>query len=183
MISCEAKVELVEKFPRELYKLLLRWMDEYPERNFEDSVPRDYVGFRRFVEDKNVKEEPWLVKKDGEPVGYMCFAPIAQGLGSMRGVCFSKFVHGDGTAARAMRCLLQRVFDRGFHKVMCFPFADNHRAISFYKKLGAVEEGHLKHHLFRNGKLIDLKLLSFFSKHDGYRNNDQVRTHDGPRDH
>ena len=166
-------VHLIDPFPAEHIDKAFEWMHEYPERSLDDSMPKTKREFQAMMERRGEEEYTYCVMQDGEPVGFIGFAFTGPITGSMRGVCFTKSVHGNGTAVRAMRGVLQQHFDySGMHKISAFPFADNHRAIAFYKKLGAKTEGVLRQHSKRDGKFVDIVMLSFFAQDDGYRMGD-----------
>lgn len=134
----------------------------------DDFWPKEYSDLAAEMDRRAVQERTILVTQDGEPVGFIGIARLSPILGTLRGVCFTKDVHGNGTAMRAVRAALQQEFDADVHKIMAWPFADNGRSIAFYKKLGAVEEGLLKGQTLRDGKLTDILLLAFFASEDGY---------------
>ncbi len=161
------KIELQSPFPRELYKVLQRWLYQFPNRAVDDSWP-DSTQLCEEMDRRGEQEYTCAVIENGTPVGFIGYMNISGVVGSLRGVCFTQEVHGNGTAARALRQVLQQQFDAGIHKVLAFPFADNHRARAFYKKLGATDEMLLREHAFRGGVLTDMMLLTFFARSDGY---------------
>lgn len=162
-------IELVNPFPPEFHDHLYQWMMQFPERTMDDFWPSDPQDFADAIKNRSLTEETFLIVEDGSPVGFIGYCRVTPHLGSLRGVCFTQEVHGNGTPLRALRKLLQMEFDCGVYKVMAFPFSDNPRAIAFYKKLGAMEEGIFSKHTLRGGKAIDLQVLAFFASADGYR--------------
>lgn len=166
--SPQPKLELISPFPPEFYPNLFHWAHQYPERMMDDHWPKDLDGLEAALDQRSETEYTCLVTENGTPVGFIGYQDLTPHVGSLRGVCFDKAVHGNGTAKRALRQVLQRQFDRGIHKIMAFPFADNARSIGFYYKLGAKYEGLLREHTLRNGLLTDMLCLAFFAKHDGY---------------
>ena len=167
--QASAAIQLVTPFPLELHGMLHRWMLEFPERTLDDFWPRNPQAFSDAIEARSIAEKTFLVTEDEKPVGFIGYCRITSHLGSLRGVCFTREVHGNGTAVRVVRKLLQCEFDEGVHKIMAFPFTDNLRAIAFYKKLGAIKEGTLAKHTIRGGKVTDLLAMAFFAPADGYR--------------
>lgn len=162
------KIELVSPFPSEFYRNLFEWACQFPERMMDDYWPKDLDGLSSTLDLRSESEYTALVVENGEPVGFIGYQDLTPHVGTLRGVCFDNVVHGNGTAFRALRQVLQKQFDRGIHKILAFPFADNHRSIAFYYKLGAKREGVLREHTIRNGKLIDMLCLAFFAEHDAY---------------
>jgi RimJ/RimL family protein N-acetyltransferase len=162
------KVQLVSPVPQECYALIRDWAHECPMQAYDDFWPRTLREFSDTMRRRAASECTYLVKKDDQPVGFIGYARLTPHLGSLRGVVFSKDVHGDGTAVKAMRSVLHQAFDEGVFKIMAFPFADNGRAVRFYSKLGAVQEALLMKHTLRRGKLIDVVGMAFFADRDGY---------------
>jgi RimJ/RimL family protein N-acetyltransferase len=167
--SPHKKLELVSPFPSEFYPNLLEWVQQYPLKMMDDSWPKDLAGLSSTLDLRSECECTALVTENGKPVGFIGYQDLTSHVGSLRGVCFDKAVHGNGTAFRALRVVLQRQFDRGIHKIMAFPFADNPRSVAFYYKLGAKYEGLLKEHTKRNGLLTDMLCLAFFAKDDAHQ--------------
>lgn len=169
--------ELVSPFPEKWYHLLHEWSFEYPERVRDDFWPKTVGELRDELNRRATSELTVAVVEDGVPVGFIGYSGITSHIGTLRGVCFTKTVHGNGTPLKALRMVLQQQFDGGVHKILAFPFADNARAIAFYYKLGAKYEGCLRQHTLRKGKLTDMLLLAFFAEHDTYPCliHDQVR--------
>lgn len=164
----QPKLELITPFPPEFYAEMYRWFIQTRDNFFDDFAPRDFDGVCQVITQRSETEYTCLVTENGTPVGFIGYQDLTPHVGTLRGVCFDKAVHGNGTAKRALRQVLQQQFDRGIHKINAFPFADNARSIGFYYKLGAKYEGLLREHTLRNGKLTDMLCLAFFAKNDGY---------------
>lgn len=163
------KIELVSPFPPELYQEFYDWTFQFPERTMDDFWKKEFDSFCHELTRRGKEEYTCAVIENGVPVGFIGFMRLTPHVGTLRGVCFTKEVHGNGTAVRALRSVLQQHFDEGVHKIMAFPFWDNLRARAFYKKIGAVDEQFLREHTLRGGKLTDMSMLSFFASADGYR--------------
>lgn len=161
-------VERLSPFPRDLYSLVRKWIDQFPDQMADDFWPREKHAFASEMDQRRVKEHTWLVLQDGEPVGFIGYAGMTPHLASLRGICFSKHVHGNGTALRALRACLQEQFDAGVYKICAYPFADNARSIAFYRKLGAKTEGLFRGHTTRGGRLTDVLAMAFFASQDAY---------------
>ncbi|MFD4715668.1 GNAT family N-acetyltransferase [Streptomyces sp. NPDC058430] len=66
----------------------------------------------------------------------------------------------EGDAAEAVVMLLRYMFDeRRFHKCEARVFAYNEASLAFQRRLGFVEEGRLRDHVFHRGRHHDLVLL------------------------
>ncbi len=164
----QPKLELITPFPPEFYSELHRWLIQSSDKMLDQFAPRTLEDLSQAITQRSETEYTCMVAENGTPVGFIGYQDLTPHVGSLRGVCFDKSVHGNGTAKRALRQVLQQQFDRGIHKINAFPFSDNARSVAFYYKLGAKYEGLLREHTLRNGKLTDLLCLAFFAKHDGY---------------
>ncbi|WP_406317642.1 GNAT family N-acetyltransferase [Streptomyces sp. NBC_00118] len=71
----------------------------------------------------------------------------------------------EGHAAEAVVMLLRHMFDeRRFHKCEARVFAHNEASLAFQRRLGFVEEGRLRDHLFRGGRPHALVLLGMLGR-------------------
>lgn len=76
-----------------------------------------------------------------------------------------KSAWGKGFGADACRMLVEYAFTKlNLHKVWLAVFSNNTGAIQLYRKLGFVEEGNLKEHVFSDGKFHDKLLMSVFNR-------------------
>lgn len=156
-------ITMAKPFPREHYRLLDQWTREFADQMMDDFWPRDYAALAAELDRRAACEITCMVAVDGSPAGFIGYAPISRHLGAMRGVVFSRRLHGDGTAHGALREFLDARFREGVHKILCSPFADNSRAIAFLRKLGAQDEALLREHTLRGGRVIDVRLMAFFA--------------------
>lgn len=161
-------VTITSPFPLRFCSDLLDWCNESAVQAMDDFWPKTVEALSAEIEGRSRTERTCLICKGGLPVGYIGYNRINSHVGTLRGVCFAKSVHGDGTALRALRRVLWMAFDSGVHKVMAFPFSDNARAIVFYEKLGAETEGLLLEQTLRNGRLTDVNCMAFFADKDGH---------------
>jgi RimJ/RimL family protein N-acetyltransferase len=166
--SQQARIELVTPFPREFYKQLHRWFIQYPDKMMDDTWPKDFDAVCQAIDARSETEYTCMVTENGTPAGFIGYQQLTPHVGSLRGVCFDKKVHGNGTALRALRAVLQQQFDNGTYKIMAFPYVDNPRSHRFYQKLGAQDEGILRKHTLRGGEMVDMHLMAFFAPDDGY---------------
>jgi RimJ/RimL family protein N-acetyltransferase len=71
---------------------------------------------------------------------------------------------GHGVGGRAVRLLLARAFDAlKLERVYLRVLATNPRAYAFYRRLGFVEEGRLRHDTVSENNFVDAFLLSMLS--------------------
>ena len=70
---------------------------------------------------------------------------------------------GKGYGADALEVLIEFLFNEmNLRKVHLTVFSFNERAIRCYRKLGFVEEGRLREHVFREGRYEDVILMGLF---------------------
>jgi RimJ/RimL family protein N-acetyltransferase len=71
---------------------------------------------------------------------------------------------GKGIGGKTVRALLARAFDElSLHRVYLRVLATNPRAYAFYKTLGFVDEGRLRHDTVQGNEYVDSLLLSMLS--------------------
>ncbi len=72
---------------------------------------------------------------------------------------------GKGHGTDACKLLVQYAFEKlNLRKVWLAVFSNNPAAINIYKKIGFVEEGCLKEHVFSDGQFADKLLMSIFNR-------------------
>lgn len=88
--------------------------------------------------------------------------------------CFMGIVIGDedhrgkGYGTEAVRLLLEFGFKTmNLHNIMLSVHADNHEAITCYKKIGFREAGRRREWVFKNGKYIDVLYMDMLSNEFG----------------
>jgi diamine N-acetyltransferase len=70
-----------------------------------------------------------------------------------------------GVATRASRLLLAYAFrELNLRRVYLRVFAENARAIELYTRLGFVEEGRLREHVYKDGSYRDVVLMAVFAQ-------------------
>lgn len=73
-------------------------------------------------------------------------------------------LQGKGIGEFAARRTLHHAFsDLNLHRISLTVLEDNDRALHLYKKIGFLEEGHLKQVVFKNGKYVDLIQMAILS--------------------
>lgn len=155
---------VIDSFPRELVWRAWEWMQEYPNANFDDYGPCTFSDFAlQFDQRVERGEHMWLVKKDDQPCGIVCYVPATPRMGSFHGICFAKG-HCNKTEKRAaVTFILGELFLSGVEKVCAGYFADNVKIGRLLADVGAVQEGLLARHTVRNGKPLDMVQVAIFS--------------------
>lgn len=68
---------------------------------------------------------------------------------------------GKGLGTQAIKLILEYAFNHlNLNKVYCEVFVDNLRALNSYKKIGFVQDGLFKNHIYKNGEYKDIAHLS-----------------------
>ncbi|MBI3511412.1 MAG: GNAT family N-acetyltransferase [Bacteroidetes bacterium] len=71
---------------------------------------------------------------------------------------------GKGFGKDACVLLVKYAFEKlNLHKVWLTVFSNNETAVELYKKLGFVQEGCLREHVFSNGKFVDKIIMSVYN--------------------
>jgi len=81
------------------------------------------------------------------------------------GIFLSDNFCGNGYGTDALKILVDFIFNElNLNKVMLNVYDFNERAINSYKKVGFIEEGRLRDHIFRNGKYNDEVVMSILRR-------------------
>lgn len=134
------------------------WLNEYPERNFDDAGPRSIEELARDVRAREAAGETvWELLDGGLPVGVVGYIQKTQQIGQFHGICFSKDVHGSGIPLLGVAEVLDRAFAAGTEVVEAYYFADNYRVARFLRKLGAdgLNEERIPNGSLRKGRPVD----------------------------
>lgn len=143
-----------------LGELFWDWMWEFPEAHFDDSSPATAQEFLVSLEDRAERHERLYLMETDKPVGVIGYAPMDTRTGMLRGVCFTKSVHGSGLPQEAMREVLARLAWDGVEKVSANYHASNTHVRRYLSGLGFEDEGLLKRQVMRHGKASDLILVA-----------------------
>ena len=155
------QIELVYPFPDADWAHLWNWVQEYPERNFDDYGPRDCADFIEEMRRRQQVEWTFGVRIDGVLGGFVGFAPTTPRSGMLHGICFAQRAWGPHTRP-AVRRVFEELATVGVEKISATYFADNAKIDRFLKDLGAQEEGLLRQQTRRGGELIDMRLVGIF---------------------
>jgi len=70
---------------------------------------------------------------------------------------------GKGLGGEMVELAIEYAFDHlNLHKVVCEVLATNPRAADLYRRLGFVDEGVLRQHVYKGGDYRDVQLLALF---------------------
>lgn len=128
---------MVAPFPAEDYPLLWSWLNEFPERNFDDRGPKSVKQLGSEIRLREHSGEfVWQVRHRSIPVGAIGYIQKTREIAAFHGICFSKHVHGTGIPLEAVGMALELAFGNGTTTVEALYFWDNRRVARFLRKLG-----------------------------------------------
>jgi UDP-4-amino-4,6-dideoxy-N-acetyl-beta-L-altrosamine N-acetyltransferase len=111
---------------------------------------------------RDPKRRYWVVMLDGEPVGLFNLADIDH----HNKRCYWGFyvanveARGRGVASFVEYAVMQYVFEElRFNKLCGEVLASNELSLGFHKSFGFVEEGHLRQHVIKGGKSVDVVVM------------------------
>jgi RimJ/RimL family protein N-acetyltransferase len=143
------------------------WLQEYPKASFDDYGPKTLEEFHAGIVGRLKSGELLVVAElEGKPIGTIAYAPITERLGSLHGICFTKFVHGTGAPYFAVSRFLDKLFSNNtkIEKICACYFQDNSHIKPFLKKLGFIHEGTLVDHTVRHGIRINQTLVALHKR-------------------
>ncbi len=154
----------ISQFPMDRLPEAWQWLQQFPLNNFDDFGPRTCDEFQTEMYRRLSNESLTAVSYLGELCGIVGLVRLSPRVSMFHGICFDAKVHGIGIASRGVNLILNECFRRGAAKVSANYFADNLTIHRFLWKLGFIEEGYLHNHTVRQGKPVDMKLVSLFAR-------------------
>lgn len=146
--------------------LLWRYLEEFPQHNFEDGGPASLSEFEQTLAERAKTERLVGFHQEGAFIGAAAYLPFTRRSGALHGVCFARKVHGSGVARQAVEGFLDAIAREGAEKISAQLHADNVRAWRFFKKMGFTQEGLFHAHATRGGVPVDLRIIALFPKKD-----------------
>ncbi len=142
--------------------LLWGWMNEFPRCNFDDYGPQTLEAFDTEIAMRIGRREIiCMALHNDNPVGCIGYLPITERVGLLRGICFSREVHGKGVAPFAVQKFIEKAFGNGkLQKLKAVYFKDNLRIKKFLRAQGFVHEGTLVAETMRGGNPMDMSLVA-----------------------
>ncbi|MCI8348928.1 MAG: GNAT family N-acetyltransferase [Firmicutes bacterium] len=129
-------------------------------KNYEDTVKE----FFKRMEDYTKRQFTVCLTETGEPIGRVYISNINSNYDSLditRIYIADPSVRGKGYGEEMLRLLLKWAFvDMGCERVTLDHFTGNIIARKLYEKIGFVREGVMRHSGKKNGKYVDLCLMS-----------------------
>ena len=153
----------VSQFPMEQLPEAWRWLQQFPNNNFDDYGPKDFSEFKKEMYGRLSSESIFGVSYLNELVGAVGVISLSPQVSMLHGICFDKAIHGSGIAAKGVGMILADYFKNGASKVCASYFADNLVVHRFLSKLGFVEEGYFCKHTTRKGVAVDMRFVSLFA--------------------
>lgn len=160
---------MLRKLQKKDADLMLEWMNDPDINQFFSFAGKQTtkVSVLEFIaEAQDFSEDRHYAVQDefGEYLGTISLKNIdVKNKNAEYAICLRKKCIGTGVAKDATLELLKIAFEElALEKVYLNVFADNIRAIKFYKKIGFVHEGTSKKHRYRAGRLVDLEWFAIF---------------------
>lgn len=142
--------------------LVWAWLNEWRRNTIDDHSPQ---SFEQLVEKHRADQvsggKGYLVLAGERPVGAVWFENMGDGIFSGH-LVFTRRSVSMAETTEAVRQALATLFSNGARKVCWLFFADNVVFRRFLKRVGAVEEGHLRKHTRRGGEIVDMQLMASF---------------------
>ncbi len=152
---------IVSPFPPEAAPDLHRWLNSPRDPNFADGQASDADAVREQLAAKTAAGYTFALIRDGQPAGFLAFAPASHEMGWFAGMVVAPEHRGHGCGVWFLRAVVERLRAAGFLKLAAVFFADNEAIRFTFKASDAVEEGYLKGAVMRDGQMVDMRLWSF----------------------
>lgn len=142
------------------------------------SNPDVYEYFYEYEPLSTIQQKKWLEKElenkenkffivstlDGEAVGTVGFVDIDWRNRKAewgRILIAEQKYRKDGYGSEVLILILEYAFEHlNLNKLYCEALVSNQKAIALYKKFGFKEDGRLRSHIYKQGKYVDVSLLS-----------------------
>ena len=147
------------------YPTVWRWLNEFPESNFDDYGPKTEAEFTATLKQRQANVGVQYVfnfRQDKDLVGLIGFAFLNPEVGQLQGALFPKSVHRTGLPQEAFTMFLKLLRTLDVRKLVALYPEDNENIKRFLLGFGFVTEGALKAHTKRNGKLTDVEQVALF---------------------
>lgn len=155
-------VSLIKPFSLEHVHLLWQWMCESPSSNFDDGGPSTLEEFRKSFPERLDDDQTVIEVLDwrGVPIGAVGYRIISDEIAMLRGICFTRLVHGTGVAREAVSRILSELFESGIERVYAQYFATNFIIDRFLDKLGAADiEATCETSTTQDGEVVPVKTV------------------------
>lgn len=147
-------------------ELMMKWRNSARDYFLDDSlmtIENQESWFRNYLQ--NSTDKFFIIQTpDGRCVGTVClyhldFENRSAEIGRL--IIGEKAFLGKGYAFDACRTLISYSFDElNLNRIYLYVFETNQRAISLYEGLGFVREGVLREAVLRNGKRLNILIMS-----------------------
>ena len=127
----------------------------HEEQWFEDMLKRPREEQPMTIEIKEKRK--WMAIGN---IGFFSIDPISRAseVGIMIG---NKDYWNKGLGTEAIQLILKHGFDTlNLNRIFLRVFANNHRAIRCYEKVGFIHEGHMRQAIYNDGEYLDILLMS-----------------------
>lgn len=156
--------ELITPMPVGWCSAMWSWLEE---TNFFEELIVDRQQLQGLLESVAAGQSPtlaWGVEVEGQPfavVLYQCARPDSWRVGEISIVCPSDTWRTE-VLKNAVCVILGKLMAAGGDKFSLPMFADDEMAYTFWRRLGAREEGLLRRHAIRDGAPADARFMALF---------------------
>lgn len=150
-------------FPDHAWPRVWTWIQSFRARVCDDFAPKTLDEFVEQSIERAKRERTWGVYRDDELGGLITFHQINPVTGVSH-VLFKRSFWGEATTIPAITAVYRELFAAGVRKISSAVFADNHAILSLARKIGAREEGLLRQHTQRDGRMVDMVALGLLKE-------------------
>lgn len=137
------------------------WFNDSREFVFDDFSPTTLTAFADELAVRAKSEITWVIDFDGEPVGYLGFAPHNPVCGQFRGLVIAPEFRGRGIGTQALTGAMEFLRSKGFRQFISMPFADNYAVKRMLLRSGFESAGTLYDATRRGGKPLSISIFQF----------------------
>lgn len=160
-------IRLTHRFHAELSAKLWDWLNSPRLPNFDDFGARTREEFGRDLGHRISRERTWGIDVAGTVLGYVGFAPSSPMAGQFHGMVIAPPYRHLGIGTAAMFLAVEKLRAEGFTKLMAIVHADNIPICKMFHRVGFAQEGYLTAATQRDGKPLDLRMLSLPGRPEG----------------
>ena len=179
-VGADSVLRLERPFPEYALPRVWTWIEDFRHRVADDFSPKTLAEFMLHWREREPFRKTWGVWRGEDLGGLIVFEAWQPGVGTSHAL-FKRSFWGRSTTLAALELVYAELFESGVRKVVSFPFRGNNAIIALGKSLGAVSEGVLKRQTLRDGKPVDVLVLSLFKEDfEKWRNGGKVSSQKKP---
>jgi len=162
-VGADSVLRLERPFPEYALPRVWTWIEDFRHRVADDFSPKTLAEFMLHWRERKPFRKTWGVWRGEDLGGLVIYEAWQPGVGTSHAL-FKRSFWGRTTTRQALELVYAEVFASGVRKIVSFPFRGNNAIIALGKGLGAVTEGVMKAQTLRDGKPVDVIVLSLFKE-------------------